>query len=248
MTFPVNSFDCNQCHSTTAWSPNTFKHRVGGGYPGDHRVTLTCRSCHTTNTDAATWRTPAYKPNCAGCHSNKYKTDPHTKYGNVKYTVSELRNCSGACHTYTDSTLTKISEEPGRPGTSHDGLGFRLMRAQVPHPAARGRRPVQPGGDTAVGAGPHRRGRRGERATGLRVRHAAVQLHDALHVAHAGHRRRNAAGSLLGGPGLRPDSWLGTVAPAGRRGGIRALGRRGAPVRLGGAGHGSAGRRPRRSC
>jgi hypothetical protein len=117
MTFPVNNFDCNQCHTTTAWTPNTFRHRVGAGYPGDHRAALTCKSCHTTNTDAATWRTPAYKPDCAGCHSNKYKSDPHTKYGNTKYTVSELRNCSGACHVYTDSTLTKIQNS--RAGPQH---------------------------------------------------------------------------------------------------------------------------------
>ena len=37
--------------------------------------------------------------------------------GNVKYTVSELRNCSGACHTYTDSTLTKILKS--RAGPEH---------------------------------------------------------------------------------------------------------------------------------
>jgi hypothetical protein len=117
MTFPVNNFDCSHCHTTAAWTPNTFKHIVSGGYPGDHRVALTCLSCHTANTDAATWRTPAYKPDCAGCHTNRYKPDPHTKYGNVKYTVSELRNCSGACHIYTDSTLTAIKNS--RPGPQH---------------------------------------------------------------------------------------------------------------------------------
>ncbi len=46
-----------------------------------------------------------------------YESGPHTKYGNVKYTVSELRNCSGACHIYTDSTLTTISRS--RPGPQH---------------------------------------------------------------------------------------------------------------------------------
>jgi hypothetical protein len=117
MTFPVNNFDCSHCHTTAAWASNTFRHIVGGGYPGDHRVSLTCESCHTTNTDAATYRSPAYKPDCAGCHSNRYKSDPHTKYGNVKYTVSELRNCSGACHVYTSSTLTTISKS--RPGPEH---------------------------------------------------------------------------------------------------------------------------------
>jgi hypothetical protein len=74
-------------------------------------------SCHTTNTDAATWRNASYKPDCAGCHAGNFKSDPHTKYGTVKYTVSELRNCSGACHVYTNSTLTTISKS--RPGPQH---------------------------------------------------------------------------------------------------------------------------------
>jgi hypothetical protein len=117
MTFPVNHFDCSHCHTTNGWTPNTFQHLAAGGYPGNHRVTLTCLNCHTTNTDAATWRSPAYKPACAGCHSNRYESEPHTKYGNVRYTVSELRNCSGACHIYTDSTLTTISRS--RPGPQH---------------------------------------------------------------------------------------------------------------------------------
>jgi hypothetical protein len=26
----------------------------------------------------------------------------------MKYTVSELRNCSGACHVYTDANMTTI--------------------------------------------------------------------------------------------------------------------------------------------
>jgi hypothetical protein len=33
MTFPVNHFDCSHCHTTTAWTPNTFQHLAGGGYP-----------------------------------------------------------------------------------------------------------------------------------------------------------------------------------------------------------------------
>jgi hypothetical protein len=121
MTFPANNFDCNACHTTTAWTPNTFKHRTGGGYPGDHAVALRCTSCHTTNTDAATWRNAAYKPDCAGCHASLYKPDPHYKYGTVRYTVSELRNCSGACHIYTDSTLTTIK-------TRRSGPQHRLTR------------------------------------------------------------------------------------------------------------------------
>jgi hypothetical protein len=115
MTFPVNGFDCSKCHAVSGWRPNSFMHAAGGGYPGDHRAALDCTSCHSANTDAATWRSPAYKPDCAGCHSNRYKADSHTKYGNVKYTVAELRNCSGACHVYTDSTLTTISKRRNGP-------------------------------------------------------------------------------------------------------------------------------------
>jgi hypothetical protein len=90
---------------------------AGGGYPGDHRVALTCLSCHTTNTDAATWRAPAYKPDCAGCHAGNFKQDSHKKYLDVKYTVGELRNCSGACHYYTNSSMTTILTK--RPGPEH---------------------------------------------------------------------------------------------------------------------------------
>ena len=102
--------ECNVCHTTSVWTPISFKH-TSTEYPGDHstRLALTCLSCHTTNTDAATWKTPSYRPNCAGCHAGNYKSDPHTKVTNVsKYTVGELQNCTGACHIYTDATLTKI--------------------------------------------------------------------------------------------------------------------------------------------
>ena len=38
--------------------------------------------------------------------------DPHKKFENpdTKYNVSELRDCSGACHIYTDSSLTTIEK------------------------------------------------------------------------------------------------------------------------------------------
>ncbi len=34
MTFPVNNFECNHCHSTTAWTPNTFRHVSRRRLPG----------------------------------------------------------------------------------------------------------------------------------------------------------------------------------------------------------------------
>jgi len=117
MTFLANNFECNYCHTTTAFTPDTFRHLATGGYPGDHRAALPCLDCHATNVDIATWRTPAYKPDCAGCHTGDYKSDPHSKVGDLKYAVSELRNCSGACHEYTDTSLTTILRS--RPGPQH---------------------------------------------------------------------------------------------------------------------------------
>jgi hypothetical protein len=114
----ITTRECIVCHSTTAWTPLTFRH-TSPNYPGDHRVALTCLSCHTSNSDQVVWRTPAYANSCAGCHASRYSSEPHTKIASpsTRYTVSELRNCSGACHIYTDSTLTTISRN--RPGPQH---------------------------------------------------------------------------------------------------------------------------------
>jgi hypothetical protein len=56
------------------------------------------------------WRNAAYKPACAGCHAGTFKPDKHKKVSNptILYTVSELRNCVGSCHEYTNSSLTTI--------------------------------------------------------------------------------------------------------------------------------------------
>ena len=49
-----------------------------------------------------------YKPDCAGCHAGDYEQNEHKKVDSprIYYTVSELRNCAGACHEYTDSSMT----------------------------------------------------------------------------------------------------------------------------------------------
>jgi hypothetical protein len=76
-------------------------------------LSVTCTSCHTANSQQITWPFPAYQPDCAGCHANDFESGPHKKYESpttVNYTVSELRDCSGACHIYTDSTMTQIKE------------------------------------------------------------------------------------------------------------------------------------------
>jgi hypothetical protein len=117
--------ECSYCHAYPNWTPLTFVTTRGGqgshlsaAYPGDHTgVNPTCVACHTTRADTVVYRNATYAGSCAGCHSSKYTPDPHTKFGNTKYTVSELRNCSGACHVYTNSTLTTIQSR--RAGPQH---------------------------------------------------------------------------------------------------------------------------------
>jgi len=94
--------------------------------PLDHRGNLQCTECHQANSEVVNWANAAFQPDCAGCHSNDYKSGPHKKHENPdrSYTVSELRDCSGACHVYTDSSMTTIKKS--RPGPEHriSGGGF----------------------------------------------------------------------------------------------------------------------------
>ena len=111
------ALDCSACHrNTLSWSPAAFVH-TGSAYPGEHRAALSCTQCHTTNTEQVPWPRPADAPACAACHERNYQPAPHTKYGSVKYTADELKNCSGACHVYSDVTLKSIVKP--RAGPQH---------------------------------------------------------------------------------------------------------------------------------
>ena len=59
---------------------------------------------------AIAWKFAAYKPDCAGCHASTFVPDSHKKVDSptILYTVPELKNCSGSCHMYTDSSFTTI--------------------------------------------------------------------------------------------------------------------------------------------
>jgi hypothetical protein len=87
--------------------------------PLDHRDNLQCIDCHLTNADLINWRFASYQPDCAGCHANDYKSGPHkkTESPDTKYLVGELSDCSGACHVYTNPSLTTIKKD--RPGPKH---------------------------------------------------------------------------------------------------------------------------------
>jgi hypothetical protein len=112
----VTARECITCHTATAWTPAAHTH-TSLNYPGNHRTALGCTNsaCHGGNSEAVTWPASTYVNSCAGCHAGDYRTSPHTKYGTTKYTVSELRNCSGACHVYTDATLSTISRRRNGP-------------------------------------------------------------------------------------------------------------------------------------
>jgi hypothetical protein len=106
----ITTVECDQCHTTNGWVPVLAFRHSSANYPGDHRANIPCATCHPSNSQVVSWRNnPAYQPDCAGCHAGDYKSGSHTKYGSTRYTVSELRDCAGACHTYTDSSLTTIS-------------------------------------------------------------------------------------------------------------------------------------------
>jgi hypothetical protein len=109
--------DCANCHRYPDWSVSTFVHDAVN-YPGDHSVALTCVSCHSTNTDQIAYSAPANIGSCAGCHAKDFKPELHARtVGGSKYAVSDLKNCSGACHVYTDDTLTKVAQS--LPGPYH---------------------------------------------------------------------------------------------------------------------------------
>jgi hypothetical protein len=120
----VTSLQCDTCHDTIRWTPINFRH-TSGNYPGDHRSNVVCLSCHTGNSQTIAWPNAAYKPDCAGCHAGDYRAEKHKKVDSprVLYTVSELRDCTGSCHVYTDNTLTTIEKTRNSEHRVSDG-GF----------------------------------------------------------------------------------------------------------------------------
>ena len=99
-------------------------HHTGASYPGDHNASVTCSSCHTSNSATIVYSSAAYAPDCAGCHARQFSADAHPKWESpttVFYSVSELRDCTGACHIYTDSSMTTIKER--RTGHHHVNSG-----------------------------------------------------------------------------------------------------------------------------
>jgi hypothetical protein len=106
--------DCATCHSYPDWTLLRFVHS-SATYRGEHRAALVCTACHTSNTDQIPWPSVADAGTCGGCHAAKFNAALHPKTsGGLKYTASELRDCTGACHVYSDATLgTVVKSQPG---------------------------------------------------------------------------------------------------------------------------------------
>jgi len=107
----ITALQCDTCHRVNQWLPSTFVHS-SPLYPSGHRERFTCNDCHLGNSEANPWLTPSYQPDCAGCHASDYKRESHKKSESpeIRYTVSELRDCTGSCHMYTDGNFTRIKK------------------------------------------------------------------------------------------------------------------------------------------
>ncbi len=108
---------CESCHGYPDWSTVHFRH-TSAAFPGTHRSTLACTSCHTSNTDAVSYLSASDAGTCGGCHAKDFKpaAHPKTARGNP-YSAHELANCSGACHVYSDPTQSTITRS--LPGPHH---------------------------------------------------------------------------------------------------------------------------------
>ena len=116
-THMIMKRDCATCHSYPDWSALHFVH-AAATYPGPHKAVLACTACHTSNSDQIPWAAPADAGSCAGCHARDFRADAHPKTsGGLKYTASELRDCTGACHVYSTATPGAIVRS--QPGPHH---------------------------------------------------------------------------------------------------------------------------------
>jgi hypothetical protein len=105
----ATTLPCESCHRSATWISPSYRH-ASPAYV-NHGPGPGCISCHTTNAQTVPWKFPASRLGCAGCHADKYRPQSHPKFmrpAAVYYTVTELRDCAGACHIFTDNTQRTI--------------------------------------------------------------------------------------------------------------------------------------------
>ena len=67
--------------------------------PLDHRGNFACTRCHLANSEIVQWPTPAYQPDCAGCHFNDYRAGVDKHNG-----INADRNCGNSgCHSISEN-------------------------------------------------------------------------------------------------------------------------------------------------
>jgi hypothetical protein len=117
----VTTAACDSCHRTMLWTPVTYRH-ISPAYV-NHGPGVDCNACHVGNTQAVARKFPAFSLACAGCHADKYQPMQHVKFERpvrMYYTVAELRDCTGSCHVYADSTMRTVVQ---RNFSQHRTLG-----------------------------------------------------------------------------------------------------------------------------
>jgi len=89
---------CDACHRTTSWAGVRYQHVSPAYRP--HGPNVSCAACHKTNSEAVVWRGAAFKPDCAGCHADRFPPQRHPKGGpgGGLHTIVEMRDCAGSCH------------------------------------------------------------------------------------------------------------------------------------------------------
>jgi hypothetical protein len=105
----LTALGCESCHRTATWTPASYRH-ASPAYV-NHGPGVGCTGCHGSNAQTASWKFPAFRPDCASCHVDKYRPMSHLKFGRpvkVYYTIAELRDCTGACHLFADNTQRTI--------------------------------------------------------------------------------------------------------------------------------------------
>ncbi|MGE4653431.1 MAG: cytochrome c3 family protein, partial [Myxococcota bacterium] len=118
----VTSLDCSSCHTPARWTQDVFQH-TSPNYPGNHSGNPNCTRCHQGNSSTVNWSQPAYRPDCAGCHARDFESEEHpkTRSPTTRYTAGELRDCAGACHIYTDQSLSTIQQRRNSNHRARDG-------------------------------------------------------------------------------------------------------------------------------
>jgi Cytochrome c7 and related cytochrome c len=116
----ITTQPCESCHVTTSWTTILPYTHLSPAYENHGGNVSLCTDCHKQNNEKIAFQRPDLAPDCASCHANDFKLDPHKKYESPTtkfYTVDELRDCTGACHIYSNQTLTTIKTR--RTGPEH---------------------------------------------------------------------------------------------------------------------------------